>query len=416
VTAWIGAPPDVRQDGTLVHAVVSDLLRLLQPYHLQPIYTSEPRHYRLTPKGLAMLEEALLARRADMVIILTTTWIPSFSTIDDSVNAMISMRSSRFPDSSTSVGLSIRPVRAEAFGRIAAELTDFVTRWFAPLRAAAAFVSTSGYSPSDAGTRSWRQTGDTPMSTAVEYARYITLMQWFEITRYARGAFWGTGLGPDLCERIGGRDRVLAEAPAPIVRPLGDGAWLQLSPMLPADPEDLARLASFLQPILDWTQQDLNRLRTEWWARRRAEEEAGRAGASVKESAEAMLREAEVRGEGPIRGQRKAVAVRGIDNLGVDVTLNVSLALPPTPLQVALAELVVDQWYGDGFDGAFQGDYGEGGFHSLHGPSVDGAVLRWHADLGTADGLLAIRALARRLANIPTIAVRRLTLGTEEVG
>jgi hypothetical protein len=43
-------------------------------------------------------------------------------------------------------------------------------------------------------------------------------------------------------------------------------------------------------------------------------------------------------------------------------------------------------------------------------------VLRWHVDLGTANGLLAIRALAKRLANIPTVEVRRLTLGTEEVG
>jgi len=50
-------------------------------------------------------------------------------------------------------------------------------------------------------------------------------------------------------------------------------------------------------------------------------------------------------------------------------------------------------WYEEGFSGAFGGS----GFHSLSGPTTDARVIRWDADLGSADAELAVRALVHRL-------------------
>jgi hypothetical protein len=205
-------------------------------------------------------------------------------------------------------------------------------------------------------------------------------------------------------------------APVYVARPLGKGVWLQLSAAPPANASDVARLTSFLQPILSWTRDEIQKLRKEAVLKRREEEEVRLTQMPASDAAETLLREAEERGEGPVNGRRRAVPTRKLDQLDVDVTLNVRLASPPTVLQQSLVELVVNRWCGDGFDGAFQGEYGKGVFHYLSRPSIDGATMRWHADLGSADGLLAIRALAKRLGNLPNVTVRRIDLGTEEVG
>jgi hypothetical protein len=57
-----------------------------------------------------------------------------------------------------------------------------------------------------------------------------------------------------------------------------------------------------------------------------------------------------------------------------------------------------------------------GGFHDLRGPTADGAVMRYSADLGSTDGYRTIRALASRLRAIQHPRVIRLVLGTETVG
>lgn len=417
LTAWIGAPPDLWQDGALVYALITDLVELLHPYGLYPtIYTGEPRNYRRTPKGLAQLEQAVLQRRADFVSIITPAWVPKPGPISDQALASISMMSREFPGSASKIEISIRPTRRSEFPLAASRVTDFVIRWFAPLRAAAAFVSATWYARRNPVTRTNPSLGDHATGTAFERDGRLHLGQWEEITRFGRGAFWGTGLGPDLCARLGGQARVLAQAPVPIARPLDGGVWLQLPSVPPAAPADLARLASYLEPILSWNDEEVWTLRKEAQARRRAEEAARFSEMAPSVVAETILREAEERGQGPTRGKRKAVPIRGLDRIDVDVTLNLRLSGPLTPVQQALVESVVDGWYRNGFDGAYQIGPGSGGFHSLSRPSVDGPVLRWHVDLGTADGTKAIHDLAKRLGNVPDVTVRRLDLGTEEVG
>ena len=113
----------------------------------------------------------------------------------------------------------------------------------------------------------------------------------------------------------------------------------------------------------------------------------------------------------PLR-ERKAVPIRGLRDAGVDVALNVYLAGPPTASQLTYLVAMVQRWYADRSEGKFGGD----GFHDLMGPTVDGRVVRWQSDLGSADGARALRELARRLAELPNVTVQRLVLGTEVAG
>jgi hypothetical protein len=68
------------------------------------------------------------------------------------------------------------------------------------------------------------------------------------------------------------------------------------------------------------------------------------------------------------------------------------------------------------YEAGFQGDFGGTRFHDLTGPTVDGRVVGWHADLGSADGEREVKELSGRLARLKDPTVRRLVLGTESAG
>lgn len=71
-----------------------------------------------------------------------------------------------------------------------------------------------------------------------------------------RGTYWGTFLGREMVEELGGAKRVMSEAPVHLVEPFGDGAlYLQLTPepepiTTPAMQTGLLALEQFLQPVL----------------------------------------------------------------------------------------------------------------------------------------------------------------------
>jgi hypothetical protein len=134
-------------------------------------------------------------------------------------------------------------------------------------------------------------------------------------------------------------------------------------------------------------------------------DEATRAAARQK----LLITQREIRPE--IDSSRHAVRVRGLRRLEIDSALNIKLADPPTLLQQAIVEEVVDRWYEDGAEHGF----GDGHLHYLNGPSLDGAVLRWSIDCGSSDALAAVHALAQRLANLPQVTVTEVALGTEEL-
>jgi hypothetical protein len=281
-------------------------------------------------------------------------------------------------------GLLVRPYFADQRQGVLEQLVALVTRWFVEWGAGAAFVSFAGPG------RPEQQ--DVPLRTAHEVAHILpTLLLWPDVCRYSRGAFWGTGLGPDLCDPLSGRDRVLRDAPVSVAQPLGDGAWLQLSGIPPAEPAELQQLATFLQPLLTWTAADLLAHARSHVTTIPPEEEQHRP------------RQRPIRGAPtlPVRFRRDFEGTGGF---------NLHLAAPPTAAQRDDIQAVMDAWYQDGFWGAFGGR----GLHELTGPSVDGAVLRWFIDFGSADERIAVRVLAQRLAPLPGLAGARLVIGTEE--
>jgi hypothetical protein len=102
-----------------------------------------------------------------------------------------------------------------------------------------------------------------------------------------------------------------------------------------------------------------------------------------------------------------------LDDLAVDVSLN---------LQTGRAAYMHTTRTADGDAPGlvrgrlFQGEFGGKGFHDITGPTVDGRVLRWHADLGSADVERAVHELAGRLAKLKDPTVRRLIIGTQSAG
>jgi hypothetical protein len=73
---------------------------------------------------------------------------------------------------------------------------------------------------------------------------------------HLRGTYWGTFLGREMVDELGGAERITREAPVHLIEPFGDGAlYLQLTPepepiTTPAMQTGLLALEQFLQPVL----------------------------------------------------------------------------------------------------------------------------------------------------------------------
>jgi hypothetical protein len=413
VTGWIGASPELRAKPSLVQDLLDDMLDLLRPYGVRSVYSGEPRTYRLGPKGRTLLTEAIAARRPDALIMSQGSRSPWNVDVDE-VMASIFLTTPAHPHIGSRFEVYVSPRDPAAWSRVCTVVSEFVIRWFARLEGAAAFVSVQGRNDH------WHILGDAPGLTRHEASPGRgMILTWPAMQRYLRGAFWGTGLGASHCERLGGRDQVLATAPAPIARSVGNGVWLQLSETPPAPPDALTALSEFLKPLLDFTQADILRDRTDAEAAIAGTGQTATATSGPPrpdEATRAAAREKLLiarREKGLEReGSRVAVRVRGLRQLEIDSALNIKLADAPTLLQQAIVEEVVEGWYEEGTDHGF----GDGHLHYLNGPSLDGAVLRWSIDFGSSDALAAVRALAQRLANLPEVSVTQLALGAEELG
>lgn len=386
--AWLGGSPALTGDGDRLLALLDDVLTLARPYGVDSVWSSEPRTYRLTPRGRDALRQSLAAGRPESLIVASDPRVRTTGVIAD-----LTLGSREFPGTARQVSVRLTP--PTSWDATATQLVEFVQRWFAPLGAAAAFVSAFRFG--DAAAQ------DDPSVTAHERGpdRHALWTVWPALPRYLRGVFWGNGLGAGLCARLGGPERSLADAPVALARRLGDGVWLQLPGAPPAAREDLARLGDYLTPLLHWTKADVAPLappQPPTPSRQRPAAGAPPAGGSSRSA------------------QGRAVMVRLAGELGPDVALNVTLAASPTDEQRAAIETAVNAWYHAGFEGAFPSAIGQGVFHDLIGPSSDGTVLRWQADLGSADVERAIRVLAERLGAVPGVPVRRLVVGTEDVG
>jgi hypothetical protein len=395
LTAWLAAPPTLRDAHELVFALVDDLLLVLRPYAIRTIYTSEPRYYRLGSTGRARLAEALTSGQVENLHLGSD---PA-TRAQGSAVASLFLGSKASVDTATRVGIRIQPYEDSGAepALIARQLVHFVARWFGRLRAAAAFVSD-------------RLDDDTNCTVYEAERSQGALFTWPALRRYSRGVFWGTGLGPDHCAQLGGREQVLRDAPADVRRPLEEGVWLQLSEVPPAEPYAYRRLGEYLAPLMTWTRDDVQLM-------------VPSAGDTAETASSAIARQpAELPSiPGTLQGlpsgslgRRRAVPMRLIGgDVEVQTGLNVYLSEPPTPGQLEALIAAVQAWYQEGFDGAFPSGLGQGAFHHLFGPSVEGAVLRWHVDFGSADERHALKSLRMRLADVTNVSVLRLIVGTE---
>jgi hypothetical protein len=273
--------------------------------------------------------------------------------------------------------------QSEATGTVVDEMAQLIRHWFAPLHAAAAFVSN-------------REGGYVGSTRHESHSDRRMLVTWEAVNHYARGTTWSMGLGPTLCNRLEGAESVLANAPVPIKGRLGDGVWLQCSGN-PADDYEsvLAALEAYLYPLLDWTRDDP----IVQWPKPYAppSDSTPRRGRSTSPS--------------PVAGVVTPVPVEYLPDVGLDTGLNLYLREPLDETRLAALTELVGDWYGRGLFGGFGGV----GFHELRGPIVDGSILRWRIDFGSADILVALETLARELG-ATELGMQRLVIGVEHVG
>ena len=384
VTAWIGFPPWIREQGEQVFALSVDLLATLRRFApIEPIYSSEPRYYRPTPQGRAALSAALAAKRIDSLELGSAAQPKAQgSQVSGSLRLGFSWRR----DFATTVGITVQPAGIAPSG-VADDLTSFIGRWFGRLEAVGAFVSYFRFEGK-------KQVGDAARMTTHEEERGRTILFQHEVLkRYARGAFWGTGLGADLCQLLGGQEVVLQHAPATVTRPLGAGVWLQLSPEGPIAPRQaLANMREFLRPVLNWSPIDVQNLLT----------------ATLRPRADHPPEPTSIATHKPRKQRRRAVPV--VDD-GDDGGLNVYLDAPLSPTDAASITATVADWFREGVNEGFGGP-----LHELTGPVTEPSVMRWRIDFGTADRRRAVHDLSTRLGHLPGIGVSRLVIGVESVG
>jgi hypothetical protein len=397
VTAWLGAAPELRARADVLVGLVDSVLALVEPWGVESVSTSEPHTYRLSPRGRAQLARALADGRVDDLVLASPLPAPSPGQgVAAGAVASVFPGGGRSVGALGSVGIRLAVGPGGGVAETTARLVAFLRQWFAAIDASAAFVSLLTWERfPGGGAAAWRQVGDAPELTALEREPDRgTLEPGPAVRRFARGAFWGTGLGRELCARLGGRERVLQEAPVPLRQALGEGVWLQVSEAPPAEAAALARLAAYMAPLLNWTRSDVRAL----------------VGAVRPPPVDRAPQPAATP---PRPAARARVPVRWLESIEEsEIGLNVYLTTEPDREQLVRLRDAVEAWYAANAGGALAGK----GFQLLGGPSVDGVVVRWSADLGAADPLAAVADLARRLASLPGPEVTRLEVGTEEVG
>lgn len=384
LTAWLAAPPRGDRDARPFQAVLDELIALAVAHGVRSALTDEPRSYRLTPRGRAALSEAIAAQRAHDVTLAT----PVHQRLDGDAVIYLRLQSRVRRELALDLGVTVIPGRREPWPRLLSHVTHLITHGFDPLDAGAAFVSVRH-------SRGKEVSGDQPLVTAYEQSNHLPpIVTWPAIERFVRGVFWGMGLGPGLCARLGGPDRVAHEAPVPIAQRLGRGVWLQTSEAPPAQHAALSRLAEYLVPVLPRSQDDVLAVQPALPIHRVASGPPRRSRPAPRRSGLSI----------PVRFQGRDEKVAG---------LNIRFAAPITQEQRALVKSAVRQWFGAGFAGRLGGE-----LHWLGDPSIsaEGDAMRWTVDFGDVDPLSAMEELTARLATLAAPRVEEVVLGTDEVG
>jgi hypothetical protein len=251
VTAWLGAPPNLKLDGERVGSVIDDALRLYGNKSEIEIRSSEPCRYRLTPTGRESLSRAI-TRGAVRSLLYYGEYPASYASGEN----RFSIRFDDLPDPYQASTFSVVITDKDTVSTAAA-VSETIKRWFVCLDAACAWVSyRRGDDIDDSSSTAWTKLEATRRQRLSSY--------WPALQTFVRGAFWGNLLSASHCDRLGGRDRILREAPVWHAQPVGEGIWLQLSKTLPPSPDAVDRLEAYLAPLLNWTPTDVEQWRLAW--------------------------------------------------------------------------------------------------------------------------------------------------------
>lgn len=406
IDLWIGASPALGEQSAILSAFLNDLLEVMRRYGDIRIGTDEPCNYRDTERGRNALRDSLAHSNISQIAIHSGTWSDppghGYATIMLGVTAPVATASQ--------ISLSILPNSHDPIPAPVEACIDLIQRWFVPLGGGAA-----GFSHAACGTGNEGKLYQTQRER--EHGK---LQTWDAIRCYVRGTFWGTALGPDHCERLGGQERVLREAPTSIVQPLGDGVWLQLSEKPPAEIHAVERLAEYLAPLQQWTVKDATIYRRHNVPVPQPHPHRSLPRASHILSLPRPAVDEEVTAirmtilEKPLQGGR--------------IGINVHLRVPPTTAQLSELMATVEEWYQMHVCAGHEQFWPYGYF--LDGPTVAGTIARWNASGVRTFGRLidwhkpawhrelmqTVQTLSERLAALTNVDVIQLVIGTETIG
>lgn len=390
VTAWLAGLPPSKEDPNVAQVLLTDMLELLQPYGVTNVVRSnEPRAYRCTKEGMNALESNIRQDKVTRVIASSSSL-----TSEGTAVGVLSLGQKHVEADAPYLSIEVSPKQKGKLVEIAENLSLFVRRWFDPFRCVAGFVSIDEVVES-------RLIGSTGFVTYHEYENALApLMQWPDVSRFARGAFWGNALGSELCEQLGGQEQVLKEAPAAVREILDRGVWLQLSRGIPPSRESFFQLSAYLSPIL----------------RRDAGVHSLHLGDVRPFDSNIAQTKSSIRSENQLWSNHHSVPIRYLgDYVDSNMIINIHVMETAEELDITLIIKEITTWYQEGFDGRFAlPDLPDSGFHFMSDLVLTDRALRCEVDFGLADSESAIRDLGQRLSS--TSHVEAIVIGVEEVG
>lgn len=231
VVTWMATPPIWRRSPEMLAPVLDDCLRLLSRNHIAYFEASDTRRYLNTQQGVRDLKQTLVTGGLEFLHGISDARLPG------QTHLSIVFPSDTINDRSTTIELTVEASNLIEQIQTAKDVAERVREWFVALDAAA-YVSVPNGSYFNVSSM-----------TGMIIPPPIL---WQEVQRYARGVFWGNGLGASLCDQIDTSENIIKNAPVSVTTSLGNGVWLDFDNVMPGD-EEISELIQYLRPILGWS-------------------------------------------------------------------------------------------------------------------------------------------------------------------
>lgn len=251
VTLVMYAPKQLEDDSELLIRLIAGVRSLMKTYGGTTAYVGE-KGYRFGPKGQATIAALVQGKQIQTIRFDSYAQQPPGN---GSASVWFNAKQCR-------VEIKLKPFVDDMRGEATTTLADFVRRWFVPLDAASAFISFEGQYEDvyGLGEYFWGETMYTAEASRRGFARG-TLDEWSDFSRFLPHVAWGMALSTSLCQRLGGQDSVLRDAPTALNERLGGGVWLQLPSAFPShsDRSTVGPLVDYLVPLLRYSSADVAR-------------------------------------------------------------------------------------------------------------------------------------------------------------